>query len=86
MEREHQENLSGLRMQLGRVILGKPEVIENVIIAFLSGGHILVEDVPGVGKTTLAKAVARQNSNCTSKVILKGVSPTEIGWVGGHGC
>jgi hypothetical protein len=30
--------------------------------------------------------VARQNSNCTSKVILKGVSPTEIGWVGGHGC
>src|SRR6201981_1039921 len=62
MEREHQENLSGLRMQLGRVILGKPEVIENVIIALLSGGHILVEDVPGVGKTTLAKALAKSLS------------------------
>jgi MoxR-like ATPase len=48
-----------LQAQLGNVILGKPEVIENVAIALLSGSHILMEDVPGVGKTTLAKALAK---------------------------
>ena len=51
--------LAKLQGQLGRVILGKSEVIENVVIALLSGGHILMEDVPGVGKTTLAKALAK---------------------------
>jgi len=58
----HQESLSGLRTQLGRVILGKPEVIEKVIVALLAGGHILLEDMPGVGKTTLAKALAKSLS------------------------
>ena len=55
MEREHQENLSNLRTQLGRVILGKPEVIENVIIALLSGGHILVEGCAGGRQNHLGK-------------------------------
>jgi len=48
-----------LKNQLGRVILGKPEAIEDIVVCLLSGGHILMEDVPGVGKTTLAKALAR---------------------------
>jgi MoxR-like ATPase len=51
--------VSGLQAQLGRVILGKPEVIRDLLTALLGGGHILMEDVPGVGKTTLAKALAR---------------------------
>ncbi|NMA87423.1 MAG: MoxR family ATPase, partial [Tissierellia bacterium] len=42
-----------------KVIKGKDEVIEKVLIATLSKGHILIEDVPGVGKTTLAKALAQ---------------------------
>ncbi|HEV8253525.1 MAG TPA: MoxR family ATPase [Vicinamibacteria bacterium] len=50
--------IADLRAQLGKVILGKPDVIDNVIVALLGGGHILMEDVPGVGKTTLAKALA----------------------------
>jgi MoxR-like ATPase len=53
------ETLQKLQEQLGRVILGKGEVIQNLVIALLSGGHILMEDVPGVGKTTLAKALAK---------------------------
>jgi MoxR-like ATPase len=53
------ERLLELQAQLGRVILGKPEAIEHVTIALLSGSHLLLEDVPGVGKTTLAKALAR---------------------------
>jgi len=51
--------LSSLQVQLGRVILGKPEAIEHVLVALLAGHHLLMEDVPGVGKTTLAKALAR---------------------------
>jgi MoxR-like ATPase len=48
-----------LQEQLGKVILGKAEAIEDVVVCLLSGGHMLMEDVPGVGKTTLAKALAR---------------------------
>ena len=41
------------------VIVGKRDAIELVVVALLADGHILIEDVPGVGKTTLAKAIAR---------------------------
>ncbi len=41
------------------MILGKAEAIEHVVVALLAGQHLLLEDVPGVGKTTLAKALAR---------------------------
>jgi len=54
-----QEKLSRLRQNLSRVIRGKPECVEAVITALLAGGSVLIEDVPGVGKTTLAKALAR---------------------------
>lgn len=51
----------GLRIidNVDRVIVGKREVTELVLVALLCEGHVLVEDVPGVGKTTLARAVAR---------------------------
>jgi len=51
--------LDPLRRALGQVIHGKAEVIDLLLVAVLGGGHVLVEDVPGVGKTTLAKALAR---------------------------
>ena len=44
---------------IARVIVGKDEVIELCLVAMLCEGHILLEDVPGIGKTTLAKAIAR---------------------------
>ena len=44
---------------LKKVILGKDDVLENVIIALLARGHLLIEDVPGTGKTTLVKALAK---------------------------
>jgi MoxR-like ATPase len=45
--------------QVQTVIIGKREVVELAMVALLSGGHILIEDIPGVGKTTLAKTLAK---------------------------
>ena len=51
--------LKRLSESLARVIRGKQDVLDQLMIAFLAGGSVLLEDVPGVGKTTLAKALAR---------------------------
>ncbi len=51
--------LERLRVNMRQTIKGKDEVIEQVLIALLAGGHVLIEDMPGVGKTTLAYALAR---------------------------
>jgi len=48
----------GIKDEIGRVILGKDEVIEKVLVALLCDGHVLLEDVPGVGKTILARALS----------------------------
>ena len=52
------EKLDAFRSGMNRCFVGKAEVVENLLCCFLSGGHILLEDVPGVGKTTLARAFA----------------------------
>ena len=48
-----------IRNEIGKVILGKDDIIQKVLMAILSQGHVLLEDVPGVGKTTLALAFAK---------------------------
>src|SRR5581483_651734 len=48
-----------LEDNVGRVLRGKPEAIRLAVVSLLAGGHLLIEDVPGVGKTTLAQALAK---------------------------
>jgi len=48
-----------VRANIKRVIVGKDEVIDLVLVALLSDGHILIEDVPGIGKTMLAKSISK---------------------------
>ena len=60
------ETLHRITTNLQAVIKGKPEVTELVVTALCAGGHILIEDVPGVGKTTLCKALARSISGSSS--------------------
>ena len=48
--------LNRIRENCGRIILGKTEIIDQLAIALLAGGHILLEDLPGTGKTMLLRA------------------------------
>ena len=54
-----QQKVKSLVDQLNTVIVGKPTQIQDCVACLLAGGHLLIEDVPGVGKTTLAHALAR---------------------------
>ena len=54
-----QQLASGLTENVGRVIVGHEDVVSHVIAAILARGHVLIDDVPGVGKTMLARSIAR---------------------------
>ena len=76
---DHARQLSSLKAQLETVILGKSEAIDHVIVALLSGSHLLMEDVPGVGKTTLAKALAKSFAGDFKRVqFTPDLLPTDI--------
>ncbi len=51
--------LAALRLNVEKVFYGKPDAVNALLVALLSGGHVLIEDVPGVGKTLLARALAK---------------------------
>ena len=57
--------ISDILSELEKIIIGKRQVLEHALSAMLSGGHLLLEDVPGVGKTVLAKAFGLVSSVCS---------------------
>ncbi len=59
METDTAKLIDAVQQNIGRVVLGKPEVVRLVVIALLAGEHVLLEDVPGVGKTLVGRALAR---------------------------
>jgi MoxR-like ATPase len=78
------ESIDQLVRHLGQTIVGKNEAIRLVLVALFSGGHALLEDVPGVGKTLLAKSLARsidgqfQRIQCTPDLLPADVTGTNI--------
>ena len=78
------EKIDALKKNLAVAIVGKEEAIQLVLIALLAGGHALLEDVPGVGKTLLAKSLARsidgkfQRLQCTPDLLPSDVTGTNI--------
>ena len=53
------ETLSALRDNIGKAFVGSERVVAHLLAGLLAGGHVLIQDVPGVGKTTLARALAK---------------------------
>lgn len=78
------DRIEQLVQNLNRAIVGKHEAIRLVLVALLSGGHALLEDVPGVGKTLLAKSLAKsidgkfQRLQCTPDLLPSDVTGTNI--------
>ncbi len=73
------EKIAALQANVEKVIRGKPEVVQFCIAAMLAKGHILLEDVPGVGKTTLAHALARSLSLAFQRIqFTSDLLPTDI--------
>ncbi len=60
--------LESIKNEMKKTLVGKELAIENVMIALLSGGHVLIEDLPGLGKTTLAKSFAKANDCSFNRV------------------
>src|SRR5690554_1832016 len=56
---ENKQLISKVIQEIGKVIIGKDEVIELALTAMIANGHVLFEDIPGVGKTTLVKTLAK---------------------------
>jgi MoxR-like ATPase len=62
------ETVANVQRAIEEVIVGKSQTVRICLMAFLSKGHLLIEDVPGVGKTTLAKALAKSISGVFSRI------------------
>lgn len=78
------ETAAKVRQNVERVIIGKGEAVELAICALLCEGHILIEDVPGIGKTTLARAIARslgcsfRRIQCTPDLLPSDITGTSV--------
>lgn len=63
-----QSKLVELQQNMNKVIVGKQEVIDALMVALLANGHVLLEDVPGMGKTVLAKTLAKSMSGTFKRI------------------
>ncbi|MEM1426280.1 MAG: AAA family ATPase, partial [Cyanobacteria bacterium P01_H01_bin.130] len=78
------DRLQALQNNLNQALVGKPDKVELILVALLGGGHALLEDVPGVGKTLLAKSLARsidgkfQRVQCTPDLLPADITGSSI--------
>lgn len=73
------EHLQAVRDEIGKVIVGQEEVVEGVLIALITGGHVLLEGVPGLGKTTLLKTLGEaMHLKCSRIQFTPDLMPADI--------
>lgn len=73
------EHLQAVRDEIGKVIVGHEEVVEGVLIALIAGGHVLLEGVPGLGKTTLLKTLGEaMHLKCSRIQFTPDLMPADI--------
>ena len=78
------DRLQALQGNLNQALVGKPDKVDLILVALLGGGHALLEDVPGVGKTLLAKSLARsidgkfQRVQCTPDLLPADITGSSI--------
>ena len=78
------DRLQALQNNLNQALVGKPDKVELILVSLLGGGHALLEDVPGVGKTLLAKSLARsidgkfQRVQCTPDLLPADITGSSI--------
>ena len=80
MERNiYEKKLLQVQAEVNKIIKGKQDIVEKILAAIISGGHILMEDMPGVGKTTLATTFAKALSMDYNRVqFTPDVLPSDI--------
>lgn len=66
--KQFEEYYEKIRTNCAKVIVGKDECIRNIVIAYLAGGHVLLEDVPGTGKTMLFRAFSKSVGGCYKRI------------------
>ena len=76
-----------MQQSVGKVIVGKPEAVRQLVIALIAGGHVLLEDLPGTGKTMMLRAFSRsiggtfRRIQCTPDLMpsdLTGIKPFPV--------
>jgi MoxR-like ATPase len=73
------EHLTAVRDEIGKVIVGHEDVVEGVLIALITGGHVLLEGVPGLGKTTLLKTLGEaMHLKCSRIQFTPDLMPADI--------
>ena len=76
---QYREKALAVTAEVGKAVLGKPEAVVKIMLAMLARGHVLIEDIPGVGKTTLAQAFARAMNLTQNRVqFTPDVLPSDI--------
>jgi MoxR-like ATPase len=71
--------LNSLCKNVEKVIIGKDDVVKKIVLALISGGHVLIEDVPGVGKTTVASSLAKSLNSSFSRIqFTADIMPSDI--------
>lgn len=76
---QYQLIINKIMTEIKKVVVGKDEVVERMFTAILAKGHILIEDIPGVGKTTLAMAFSRvMDMECNRMQFTPDVLPTDV--------